>query len=89
MELKKNGAKDVYVCATHGVLSKNAIEKLSVPEIKQVYLTDSMKIPEAKRIPKIKIVSLAPFISELITSIFEGEPMGVIVEEKYEKVKGN
>lgn len=87
--IKKKGAKDVYICATHAILSKEAIKKLSNEDIKEVIVTDSIKIPEEKKIPKIKVVSLAPFISELINCIFEGEPMGVIVEKKQREVKGN
>jgi ribose-phosphate pyrophosphokinase len=86
-ELKKKGAKDVYICATHAVFSKDAAEKLSNEDIKEVIITDTIQLPKEKKIPKIKTVSLAPFIAELINCIFEGEPMGVIVEGKYNKIK--
>jgi ribose-phosphate pyrophosphokinase len=85
-ELKKQGAKDVYVCATHGVFSKDAMIKLSNENIKEIIVTDSIKMAQEKKIEKIKVVSLAPFIAELIDSIFEGEPMGIIVEKKYETI---
>lgn len=85
--LKKNGAGDVYICATHALLSKDAITKLENKDIKEVLVTDTIKIPEEKMIDKIKVVSLAPFISELINCIFEGQPMGVIVEGKHKNIK--
>jgi ribose-phosphate pyrophosphokinase len=86
-ELKKRGAKEIYVCAVHPVFSNEAIKKLSNPDIKEVIVTDTIKIPEEKKIDKIKVVSLAPFIAELISTIFEGSPMGIIVESKYEQIK--
>lgn len=86
-ELKKQGAKDVYICATHAIFSKDAIQKLDSEYIKEVIVTDTIKLPKSKRIPKIKVVSVAPFISEIINCIFQGDPMGVIVEEKYNSVR--
>ena len=86
-ELKKNGAKEVFICATHAILSKDAAKKLSNKDIKEVIVTDSIKIPKEKSLPKIKVISLAPFISELINCIFEGAPMGIIVEKKFNEVK--
>ncbi len=86
-ELKKKGAKDVYICATHAIFSKDAIKKLDNKYIKEVLVTDTIKIPKSKQIPKIKVISMAPFISELINCIFQGNPMGIVVEEKYNSVR--
>ncbi|MFH1682789.1 MAG: ribose-phosphate diphosphokinase, partial [Candidatus Woesearchaeota archaeon] len=85
-ELKKRGAKDIYICSTHAILSKDAIKKLQSKDIKEIIVTDSVRIPEEKRIPKIKIVHLAHFTAELINSIFEGKPMGIIVEKKIDQI---
>jgi ribose-phosphate pyrophosphokinase len=80
IELKKRGAKEVYICATHAILSKDAIKKLNIEEITKILITDSIKLSDEKKIDKIQIVPLASFIAELINCIFEGEPMGIIVE---------
>jgi ribose-phosphate pyrophosphokinase len=85
--LKEKGVKEVYICATHPILSNNAVERLSKHEIKEIIVTDTIQIPKEKKIDKIKVVSLAPFIAELIHSIFEGEPMGEIVRKKREELK--
>src|SRR3989338_4421672 len=85
-ELKKRGAKDVSICATHAVFSKDAIKKLSSSDIKEVIITDSIVLKEENRIPKIRVVSIAPYIAELINSIYAGESMGVIVKGKFEQV---
>lgn len=89
IELKKRGAKEVYICATHAVFSKDAIPNLSKKEIKEVIITDTIRLPDEKKIPKVTVVSLASFIEELINCIYEGEPMGVVVEGKFKDIKGD
>lgn len=83
-ELKKKGAEDVYICATHPVFSKNAIKNLDSKYIKEVIVTDTIRLPKNKQIPKIKVVSVAPFLAEIINCIFQGEPMGVVVQKRYD-----
>ncbi len=85
-EVMKHGAKEVYIFATHGIFSKDAMQKLSNKDIKEVVITDS--IPCAKKIPKIRVVSLASYIAELISSIYHGEPMGIIVKGKEDQIHG-
>lgn len=86
-ELEKQGAKDVYICATHPILSKDAVKKLSNKHIKEVIVTDSIKIPSKKKISKIKIISLAPFLADLIQCIFQSTSMGAMIEKKYKAIK--
>jgi ribose-phosphate pyrophosphokinase len=82
-ELKKQGAKDVYICATHPVFSKDAVKKLNSKHIKEVIVTDTIQLPKNKQTPKIKVVSLAPFLAEVINCIFQGDPMEKVVQKKY------
>ncbi|MBD3164613.1 ribose-phosphate diphosphokinase [Candidatus Woesearchaeota archaeon] len=86
-ELAKRGAKDVYICATHALFSKDAVEKLGNKDIKEIIITDTIELPKEKITEKIKAVSLSKFLAELIDCIFEGSPMGVIVEGKKEGIK--
>lgn len=65
--LKKNGAENIFVFATHGVFSKDAPRILSSPLIKKVYVTDTIDIPEEKRFPKLEILS----VSEMIASVLK------------------
>lgn len=57
--LKKFGAKDVYACCTHGVLSGPAIERIAGSDIKELIVLDTIQLPEEKRIDKIKIKTVA------------------------------
>ncbi len=68
--LKKKGAKDVYACCTHPVLSGSAVEKLNNSVIKEVVVTDTIPLNEAaKGVNKIKVVSVAEVLGEAIRSI--------------------
>ena len=68
--LKEKGAKDVYVYATHAVLSGDAIEKLKKSSIKKLIITDSIDNSyKIKKIPKIEVLSIASMMAEAIKRI--------------------
>ena len=68
--LKEKGAKDVYVYATHAVLSGDAIEKLKKSSIKKLIITDSIdNSHKIKKIPKIEVLSIASMMAEAIKRI--------------------
>ncbi len=71
--LKKFGAKEVYACCTHGVLSGPAIERINDSEIKELAITDTIPLPEGKHSDKIKVLSTANLIGEAIKRIHYGE----------------
>jgi ribose-phosphate pyrophosphokinase len=84
--LKKFGVKETYVFATHPVLSGPAVERLNEAPIKEVVLTNTMPIPEEKKIDKIKIISIANLLAETIKRCNEGLPMGIVYKEMYKKL---
>ncbi|MEA5039328.1 MAG: ribose-phosphate pyrophosphokinase [Clostridiaceae bacterium] len=65
------GATEVYACATHGVLSGPAIERLENSPIKEVYLLDTVPVDGRKAIDKIKILPVANMFTEAIKRIYE------------------
>lgn len=67
--LLDNGAKDVYIAATHGVLSGNAVEKLENSRVKELVITDTISLSSKKETSKIKQVSIAPLLAEAIKRI--------------------
>ncbi|MBE3588448.1 MAG: ribose-phosphate pyrophosphokinase [Thermoanaerobacteraceae bacterium] len=69
--LKKWGAKEIYVCCTHPVLSGPAVKRLEESEIKEVLVTNTIPIPPEKMIDKIKVLSVAPLLGEAIIRIHE------------------
>ena len=76
--LKECGATDVYVCCTHPILSEPSITRLSESPIKEIIVTDTVPVPEKKRIPKIKVLSIAPLIAEAIHRIHTGLSIGAM-----------
>ncbi|MHB8057906.1 MAG: ribose-phosphate pyrophosphokinase [Desulfuromonadaceae bacterium] len=72
--LKQNGAKAVYACATHGVLSGPAIERINASDIEEVVLTDTIPYAHGdQETTKIKMLSVADLLAEAIRRIHEDE----------------
>ncbi|MCJ7842908.1 ribose-phosphate diphosphokinase [Lederbergia sp. NSJ-179] len=69
--LAENGAKEVYACCTHPVLSGPAIERIENSNIKELVITNSIALPEEKKIDKIKELSVATLLSEAIIRVHE------------------
>jgi ribose-phosphate pyrophosphokinase len=69
--LMDKGAKEVYACCTHPVLSGPAIERLSNSVIKEIVVTNTIPINEDKQLDKIKVLTTAPLIGEAIIRIHE------------------
>ncbi len=65
------GATEVYACATHGVLSGPAIERIENSVIKEVYLLDTVPVNGEKAIGKIKVLPVANMFTEAIKRIYE------------------
>lgn len=68
--LGRLGAKEVYACCTHPVLTNPAIERINNSNIKELIVTNTIPLPPEKQIPKIKSLSVAPLLSEAILRIF-------------------
>lgn len=69
--LLENGAKEVYACCTHPVLSGPAIERIQSSPIKELVVTDTILLPPEKRLDKIHILSVAPLLAEAIVRVHE------------------
>jgi len=65
------GTRDVYVLCTHPVFSGAAVERLTTPAIKEIYVTNTIPLPPEKSLDKIKVVSVAPLLGEVIIRIHE------------------
>lgn len=76
--LEREGVTEMYACATHGVLSDPAVERLRDSQLREVVITDSIPLPAAKRSPKLTTLSVAPLIGEAIRRIHRGESVGAL-----------
>ena len=73
--MEKGGAKSVTACATHGVLSGPAIQRIKDSVIKEVVLLDTIALPEEMRIDKITVLPVAPVFAQAIQRIYEDSPI--------------
>lgn len=71
--LKKAGAANVYVCCSHPVLSHPAIERIQNSSIKELITTNSIYLPQEKRISKIVQLSIAKIIGQGVLNIIDGK----------------
>lgn len=69
--LKERGAKEVYACATHGVLSGPAIERIQNSPIDELVVLDTIVLSPEQKIEKIKTLSVAHVFAEAIERIYE------------------
>lgn len=65
------GARDVYACASHGVLSGPAIQRINDSYIKELMFLDTIPELESKKNGKIKYLSVAPAFAEAIERVYE------------------
>ena len=79
--LKKLGAKDVYVCATHALLSGPAVQRLSDAPITEVTVTDTVRIPEEKRFAQLHILSVGDLLSKAIRYIHSEQSVSSLFGE--------
>ena len=76
--LEREGVTEIYACATHGVLSDPAIERIANSSLREVVITDSVPLPASKVLPQIRVLSVAPLIGEAIKRIHRGESVGAL-----------
>ena len=73
--MKLGGAKEVYACATHGVLSGPAIQRLTDSVITETVFLDTIPAKEGSDAARIKMLSVAPVFAEAISRIYEDKPV--------------
>ncbi len=79
--VKESGAKDVYVTFTHPVFSDPATTRLAKLPIKEIITTDTIPIPEEKRLPNMTILTVANLLGEVIIRSHEGRSVGELFNE--------
>lgn len=75
-ELKAMGAGDIYVCATHGIFSGPAIERLNDAPIVECVVTDAIPVEEQG---KIKTITVAGEFAETISAVYREQPVSCLI----------
>lgn len=78
--LVENGAKEVYACCSHPVLSGPAIERIESSVIKELVVTNTIQLSEDKLSPKIKQLSVADLMAEAISRVYENKSVSTLFD---------
>jgi ribose-phosphate pyrophosphokinase len=78
--LKALGANDIYVCATHAMLSGPAVERLTAAPIAEVTVTDTIALPPSKRFEKLRILSIGELLAKAIRYTHSDESVSSLFE---------
>ena len=78
--LKGLGAKNVYACCTHGVLSGPAFDRINESQIEELVMLNTIALPERDDLDKFKSLSVAPLFAEAIKRIYDDEPISKLFE---------
>lgn len=76
--LKECGAKNIYACCTHAVLSGPAVTRINESAISELIVLDTIKLPEEKQLDKIKVISTASLFADAIRKIFSNESVSML-----------
>jgi len=80
--LIERGAQEVYSCCTHPVFSDGAISRIASCPAKEVVVTDTIPVPDEKKLDKITILPIAPLLGEAIRRIHTGQSIGAMFEQQ-------
>jgi ribose-phosphate pyrophosphokinase len=64
--LKALGAKDIYICATHALLSGPAVQRLSESPVTEIAVTDTINLAAERHFPQLKVLSIAGLLAKAI-----------------------
>ncbi len=78
--LIESGAKEVYACCTHPVLSGPAVQRINDSVIKELIVTNSIALADEKKISKIKQLTVAPLLAETIIRVHEQKSVSTLFD---------
>ena len=76
--LKERGAKSVRACATHGILSGPAIERIEASALEELILLDTIPLADEKKLDKIKVETVAPLFAQAIQRIYADQSVSTL-----------
>jgi ribose-phosphate pyrophosphokinase len=85
--LEDEGAGSIYACATHGVFSGAALDRIETSSITEVIVTDTIPLPPQANPERITVLSIAPLFGEAIKRIHRGESVGALFSSEVRMVE--
>ncbi|WP_223199325.1 ribose-phosphate diphosphokinase [Solihabitans fulvus] len=81
VRLRELGARSVRVACTHGLFAAGALAKLaSQPDVLEIVCTNTVPIPVGERVPKLRVLSIAPALAEAMRRIHNGESVSALFD---------
>ena len=78
--LKNQGAEEIYICATHALLSGNAMQQLAELPVSEITVTDTIQVADEKRLPILRVLSVAELLARAIRYIHDNESVSSLFE---------
>jgi len=82
--LIQKGAESVYVCATHGIFSPPAYERLESSPAVEVVVTNTLPVPDERRHGKIRVLSVAPLFAHAIQNVYNDESVSELFDPDFQ-----
>ena len=79
--IREHGARDVHFAFTHALMTADSSERLAGLGLKQIICTNTLPVPEARRLPNMTVLSLAPMLGEVILRAHAGRSVGELFDE--------
>lgn len=78
--IREHGALDIYAACSHALLSGDSVNKIKESPIKELAVTDSVSIPEGKRFPELKVLSVASLFGQAIDRIHNEKSISILFD---------
>ena len=85
--LEQAGTNAIYSCATHGVFSGAALDRIAASSLTEIIVTDTIPLPPGADDPRITVLSVAPLFGEAIKRIHRGESVGALFSSEVQMVE--
>lgn len=82
--LVQKGATSVYVCATHGIFSPPAFERIESSPAVEVVVTNTLPVPEERKHGKIRVLSVAPLFAHAIQNVYNDESVSELFDPDFQ-----
>ncbi|MDO9108234.1 MAG: ribose-phosphate pyrophosphokinase [Coriobacteriia bacterium] len=82
--LVQKGAKSVYICATHGIFSPPAFERIESSSAVEVVVTNTLPVPEERKHGKIRVLSVAPLFAHAIQNVYNDESVSELFDPDFQ-----
>jgi len=82
--LLQKGAQSVYVCATHGIFSPPAYERIESSPAVEVIVTNTLPVPEERKHGKIRVLSVAPLFAHAIQNVYNDESVSELFDPDFQ-----